>query len=585
MATPRWGMRAVVLAATGALVLAACGGGDGDDAPEETGAAGGNVEGQQGGTLYILDNAEQILHLDPQRNYTGEDLAFTGAFLTRTLTQYVSSEDPEEANGIVGDLATDTGTPNEDATEWSFTLRDDATWEDGSPVTCEDVKYGVSRTFAQDVITDGPQYAVSMLDIPAAKDGSSQYKGPYTGKGQELFDEAVICDGSTITFKLNKTVADFNYTVTLQSFSPVKESADTGEAYTDEVLSNGPYKIDEYSKADRLVLVRNENWDPASDPNRPAYPDEIVRLFAIDENAIDQRMIADSGDDQAALAYAVLPASKPQVFADDPRFNDRRWNEFDPYVRYIAINTSKVPNQQHRQAILAAMNRENLLAVLGGEFAGEEGDGIIKPNLALDYAPTELWTGLLGQEIPAQGDPDYAKQLIEESGEPMPKLTYDYPNNETRGKEAAAFIEAMDAAGIEVTPNPIEEGAYYGVVLDPEAQNELSWGGWGPDWANASTVVPELYGAQGGFNLSRYNKEGGVEDQAFEDEIQAALAETDRDAQAQMWQDLNTQGSELALVAPTQFGLDQRLWGSRLGNVYFWAPYGSYDYGQVFVNP
>ncbi len=584
MATPKWGIRAAALAATGALVLAACGGGGGDT-PEETGAAGGNVEGEQGGTLYRLSNAEQILHLDPQRNYTGEDLAFTGAFLTRTLTQYVSSDDPTEANGIVGDLATDTGTPNEDATEWAFTLRDDATWEDGSPVTCEDVKYGVSRTFAQDVITDGPQYAVSMLDIPTAKDGTSEYKGPYSGEGQELFDEAVVCDGDTITFKLNKTVADFNYAVTLQAFSPVKESADTGEAYTDEILSNGPYKIEEYSKGDRMVLVRNENWDPASDPNRPAYPDELVRLFAIDENAIDQRFQADAADDQMAIPSGpnVLPSSKPAVFADDPRFNERRWNEFDPYVRYIAINTSKVPNQKHRQAILAAMNRENLLTVLGGEFAGEEGDGIIKPNLAIDYAPTELWNGLLGQPIPGEGDPEFAKQLIEESGEPMPELTYDYPNNETRAKEAAAFIEAMDAAGIKVTPNPIEEGTYYGVVLDPEAQNELSWGGWGPDWANASTVIPELYGAQGGFNLSRYNQ-GGVEDQAFEDEIQEALATTDRDAQAQLWQDLNTKGSELGLVAPTQFGLDQRLWGSKVGNVYFWAPYGSFDYSQVFVN-
>jgi peptide/nickel transport system substrate-binding protein len=581
MATRTWGLRAVVLAASGALVLAACGGG-GDGDGEATDAAGGNVEGQQGGTLYMLDVSEQIQHLDPQRNYTGEDLAFTGAFITRTLTQYAYSPDPEEANGLVADLATDTGTPNEDATEWQFTLRDDATWEDGSPVTCEDVKYGVSRTFAQDVITDGPQFAVSMLDIPTDDEGASQYKGPFTGEGQELFDEAVSCDGQTITFTLNKTVADFNYTVTLQSFSPVKEEADTGEQYTDAPLSNGPYKIEEYSKGQQLVLVRNENWDPESDPNRPAYPDRIVWQFALDENAIDQRMIADSGDDQAALSLAIQPANKPQVFADDPRFNDRRWDEFDPYSRYIAINTALVPNLQHRQAILAAMNRENILTVLGGEFAGTEGDGIIKPNLALDYAPTELWEGLLGQEIPPQGDPEFAQQLIEESGEPMPELIYDYPETETRAKEAAAFIEAMDAAGIKVTPNPIESGIYYGTVLDKEAQNHLSWGGWGPDWANASTVIPELYGAQGGFNLSQYNA-GGVDDPEFEEQIQDALTTLDRDEQAVKWQELNTRGSELALVAPTQFGQDQRLWGSGLGNVYFWAPYGSYSYAQIFV--
>jgi ABC-type transport system substrate-binding protein len=95
-------------------------------------------------------------------------------------------------------------------------------------------------------------------------------------------------------------------------------------------------------------------------------------------------------------------------------------------------------------------------------------------------------------------------------------------------------------------------------------------------------VIPELYGAQGGFNLSQYNQ-GGVEDAEFEGQIQEALGETDRDAQAQLWQELNTRGSELALVAPTQFGQDQRIWGSGLGNVYFWAPYGSYPYAEIFI--
>ena len=613
MALPRWGVRAAVLAASGGLVLAACGGGDSGDG-EATDAAGGG-EGQQGGTLYIPTTGEQILHLDPQRNYTGEDLAFTGAFITRTLTQYNFSSDPTEANGIVGDLAVDTGTPNDDATEWTFELRDDATWEDGSAVTCEDIKYGVSRTFAQDVITDGPQYAVSMLDIPtidgyvsdseddedtvADEASGSAYAGPYVEEHRifqdealtqpfpndtAAFDSAVSCDGNTITFKLNKTVADFNYTVTLQSFSPVKESADTGEQYTDAPLSNGPYKIEEYTKGQKLVLVRNENWDPESDPLRPAYPDRIEYLFALEGSAIDQRNIADTGDDQYLLGNVggLQPSNLPQIFAEDPRFNDRRWNEFDPYVQYIAINTSKVPNEKHRQAILAALNRENILTVLGGEFAGSEADGVVKPNLALDYAETGLWTDLLGAEVPPQGDPELAQQLIEESGEPMPELVYDYPETETRGKEAAAFIEAMTAAGISVTPNPIESGTYYGTVLNPEVQNHLSWGGWGPDWANASTVIPELYGAQGGFNLSQYNQ-GGVADEEFEAKIQDALATIDRDEQATKWQELNTEGSQKALVVPMVFTQDQRLWGSGLGGVYFWAPYGSYGYADIYV--
>ncbi len=159
-------LHAVVLGAVAALVLSACGGGGSDTGSEDSG--NGPVKG---GTITFLTIQDQIQHLDPQRNYTGEDLAFTSAYLNRTLTSYKVSTDEKTANELTPDLATDTGTPNDDATSWSFTLKEGPTWEDGSPITCEDVKYGVSRTFATDLIVDGPQYAVAYLDIPTAKDG------------------------------------------------------------------------------------------------------------------------------------------------------------------------------------------------------------------------------------------------------------------------------------------------------------------------------------------------------------------------------------------------------------------------------
>ena len=63
---------------------------------------------------------------------------------------------------------------------WKFTLSDDAKWQDGKPVTCDDVKYGISRTFATDVITGGPTYAISLPRHPQARrTASSDYKGPY----------------------------------------------------------------------------------------------------------------------------------------------------------------------------------------------------------------------------------------------------------------------------------------------------------------------------------------------------------------------------------------------------------------------
>ena len=83
-----------------------------------------------------------------------------------------------------------------------------------------------------------------MLDIPTDKDGNSVYKGPYVtaGNDQAAFNKAVECtDDKTVVFHLNQPVGDFNYTVTLLSFSPVPKSADTGEKYDDKPVSSGPY--------------------------------------------------------------------------------------------------------------------------------------------------------------------------------------------------------------------------------------------------------------------------------------------------------------------------------------------------------
>jgi peptide/nickel transport system substrate-binding protein len=556
--------RLAVVAVAAALVLAACGGG---------GEGAATTDGEKGGTIYFLTEAEQILHLDPQRNYTGEDMAFAVGYLHRTLTQYKYSTDAAEANSLEPDMATDTGTSEEGGKVWKFTLKDGLKWEDGDEVTCEQVKYGVSRTFAQDVITDGPTFAISLLD------GVDDYKGPYdTSAGNDVaaFDNAVSCEDKTITFRLRNAMSDFNYAVTLTAFAPVKPEADTGEKYDERPLSNGPYKIESYAIGKELVLVRNDQWDASTDTLRTAFPDRIVYKFGLDASVIDQRLIADSGDDQFAAGFGVEPGSLATIFSDDPRFTDRRVDELDPYVRFFFINTQKVPNLKHRQAIAAAWPRAEWLTIAGGEFAGTLADGVIKPLLAQDYQPTNMWN-VDGTPIPDNGDTELAKKLIADSGEPMPALTIDYPQSPTNEKSIGALVTAFQKAGIKLTPNPLEPGGYYGYVFDEAKQGALSSGGWGPDWPNASTVIPEIYGKNGGFNLSR------IVDPAFDAKIEAARVIEDRVEQGKAWAALNTEASAQFWVIPTRFGKAQRIWGSKLGNSYLWAPYGSYPYGVMFV--
>jgi peptide/nickel transport system substrate-binding protein len=582
-------LRALTLGVATALVLAACG--TGTPSPSTSGAASGG-EDLKGGTIYLLTHNELFDQVDPQRAYTGEDLAFFGATIYRSLTAYKYSTDPIEATTLVPDLATDLGTASPDAKDWSFTLRDGATWEDGSDVTCEDVKYGVSRTFATDVINQGPTYQIQYLDIPGprpedTKDGFlSRYHGPYDKddtEGQALYDKAVECDGNKITFHLNGPHADFNYTVTL-GFSPVPEAKDTGEKYGDHPVSSGPYKVDTYDPGvgGKMVLVRNDAWDPASDPYRLAYPDVWEVDFGLDEKVIDQRLIESSGPDTTALEReGVQPENLAKVFIDpatpQPQFEGRAWSGQDPYALYVWINVEKVPNQKIRQAMAVALDREALRKNAGGTFTGDLADGVIKPNIGQDYAESGMWTDMFGQAVPDTGDPDLAKQLIADSGEAAPHLTYDYAQSPTADKSAAIIKESLEKAGFTVTANPIEAGAYYSIVFDPKKKHEFGAGGWGADWPNASTVIPPLFSHAGGWDLSE------VEDKDFNAKIAEAFAELDRAKQAKLWQDLNEFAMEQAWVIPTRFELTQRLAGTNVQPVYSWEAYGSWPYGIMYT--
>ena len=342
-----------------------------------------------GGTLYFLEHTPRLDHYDPSRIYTGRDLAFMNSFHTRTLVAY-NPVPGEKGTTLVPDLATNTGVPSNEAKTWKFTLRPGGTFEDGKAITCEDVKYGSSRVFATDVISDGPQYLVSWLDIPKNADGTSIYTGPYknTPAGVAAFNKAVTCKGSTITFNLNKSIADFNYLATYGVISPVQKKLDTGDKYDLNPQATGPYKIVENS-ATQLRLVRNTKWKKSSDSVRTPYPDEVIIQFGLDEEVIDQIMLEDTIPNAVNFG-GPLPTNRDKFFKD-AKFADRRMNNSDPYARYLAFNLVKMPCMEIRQAMYYARDAKALLDYAGGpDYAGSYATGVISPLLATDFAPTKV---------------------------------------------------------------------------------------------------------------------------------------------------------------------------------------------------
>ncbi len=489
--TSKWRAAGAFIAAAAVSVsLAACGG----SSSEGTTSAG--TAGKAGGTLYYLTK-RSAEHLDSQRMYIGRDLANMGRIAYRSLVQFPVTEDESKSLIPVPDLATDTGTSTEGGKVWSFTLKDGVKWQDGKPVTCADLKYGLSRSFATDVITGGPNYILGYLDVPQ-KDGAAVYNGPYKKVGQADFDKAVTCDGNTITYHFNKPWADFPLAVaSLRSFDPYRQDQDKGDASNFSVFSNGPYMLDGVWKSGSGgTYVRNPQYDPKTDGQRKALPDKIVFQEGLTEEIIYQRLIADNGNDKFMVTDRNIPPSMYGQITGSVA--DRSANPVSPFVDYLLPNfvSPRMKDPKVRQALMMATDRAAYVAANGGEKSAIVAQSLIHPS-TVGYVANPTFAA-----IPDAGDPEGAKKLLQEAGVKIPyPITYTYSGGTPKADNTAAALKAgWDKAGFSVTLDSLPD-TYYDVVNKPNnTKSDVMWGGWGADWPGVSTVLPPLFDSR--LNLS-----------------------------------------------------------------------------------
>jgi len=206
--------RVAVLVGLALLATAGCSDADAKNTPQPP---------RTGGTLHVIVSAKPA-HLDPQRIATATE-ANVSRLITRTLTTF-RSEPGAAASEIVGDLATDAGRPSEGNRVWDFKLKDDVRWEDGTPITCADVKYGVERSFSS-LFSVAQPYAKTYLA------GADSYAGPFTGgnNGGKGLASVQCLDQRNIKFTLAQPVGDFGYTVAMSVFAPVPAKQVTKELY------------------------------------------------------------------------------------------------------------------------------------------------------------------------------------------------------------------------------------------------------------------------------------------------------------------------------------------------------------------
>ncbi|MBB4895570.1 peptide/nickel transport system substrate-binding protein [Streptomyces olivoverticillatus] len=563
---------AAVLTATFALGAAGCSGGKpaagGKNGGKNPAAAnvGASIGGTpvKGGTLTVLSN-QDFTHLDPARNWVMSDMDFGTRLLYRTLVTYKAAPGTQGGQ-LVPDLATDLGTPSNGAKTWTFHLKQGVKYEDGSPVTAQDVKYNVERSFSPD-LPGGSDYAARYL---AGADG---YQGPAQGKH---LDSVQTPDDHTIVFELRKPFAEFPNATVMPTFAPVPQSQDKGPQFDNRPFSSGPYKVDSYDRGKKLVLVRNDKWDPKTDEVRKAYPDKLVVVMGLKANQIDDRMIASQGADASAVPwFALRPESAAKVLPS-AEVRSRLLAESQNCTDMVQMHTGRAPfdDVKVRQAVQYALDKDAVLTASGGPAFND---------LSTSYMPASLFGGKQPDtlKISASGDVEKAKQLLKEAGKPDGFSTRITVSAGDKGR-AEAIQQSLGKAGIKVTIETVDPSAFYATIGDTKNRTDMVYTGWCPDYPSGSTFLPFVFDG-------RYIKEKGnsgnhslFRDEATMKRMDEIAAMTDTKQAAQAWQQLD---GDILAKAPTVPVLTRRwplVLGTNIAGAYGHNSFGGQlDYATV----
>jgi len=527
----------------------------------------------EGGTLNILNQGD-FEHVDPARNYVGGTLDFYRLFI-RTLTQYRTYNGKTE---LVPDLASDLGTTKDGGLNWTFKLRSGIKYEDGTAVTCEDMKYGIERTYNDDVLDGGTTYAHDFLANP------TDYAGPYTTPTKDLTSVVCSASGDAISFKLAQKVPYFPYVTTFGAFSPVPKAKDTKQNYDLHPMATGPYKIDSYDRGKQMTLVRNSYWDPKTDPLRHQFPDTIKVKFGYEQNALEQQLISDSGEARTGMSLDTNVITNIGSVVGNSKYASRFFGFNSPYARYLAINMDKVKNSNVRKAIQCAVDLKTVLLAAGGSAAGVYANSLIPSNVDPSYRNFDV----CGRDVTKKPEAQVAaaKKLLASAPAAQKSLLFAYRDKGVEPQRAAAVQAALQAVGFKVTMQKLPRAGYYTAIAKRGVSTEpdLIQTSWGFDWPAASGIVYALLDGRtmtkidAHSNYSRQNVPG----------IQALFRAADKapsiDAQEKQLGDIEQKlVQDYAAVVPLYIETSNFIVGSGLGGVQADGGYGTISPINAYV--
>jgi peptide/nickel transport system substrate-binding protein len=576
----KFGLTAVAAAA--ALTIAACGGSSGGG----TGSGGGgssssvsfnegvtkvvNPSTTTGGTITYADSSTPD-SFDPGNTYYAWVLNFNRLYATPLVL--FKSCPGSCGDQIVPGLATSLGQVSDNGLTWTYHLKQGVTYQDGTPVTSQDVKYAVERTFDRTVLANGPSY------FPVLLKGGANYPGPYKDKSKAGLSSISTPDKYTIQFHLASPYPDFNYVVAFSNTSPVPQAKDTGTNYQLHVQSTGPYMFQSYQLNKQLTLVKNPKYKASWDTQAKQLANKIVIDLNVNANDLDNRLLA--GDIQVdAAGTGVQAAARAKILASNSLKQDSD-NPLAGFLWFIYLNTKVAPmnNLNCRIAVEYAANKTELQTAYGGPVAGGQ---IASTTLIPDqigYKKFDLYEAT----TQPSGDLTKAKAALKACGQPSGFTTgMAYRSDRPKEVQAAQALQSSLArVGIKLQLHGYPSGNYYsdfaGVPKFVHSHDlGINIGGWAADWPNGNGMLDELVNGNtivsaGNTNISELN------DPVINNLFTKANSESGSTRDA-IWTQIDHQVMKDAAILPEVYAKSLIYRSKDLTNVYVQPQYGMYNY-------
>jgi peptide/nickel transport system substrate-binding protein len=392
----------------------------------------------------VVSQGSDVLTLDPML-----DTSPIGVNVFRNVFDALTRI---EADGSVTPLLAVSWSASEDTKTWEFTIRTNAKFHDGQPITADDIVWNYKRLLGE-------------------------MKSPVRSYISKLTSVEVSAP-NTVRFVLSEPFAPFDRQVSLISIISKRAFEEIGAAkFALAPIGSGPFKVVRWVKDDRVELAAvNDYWAGAPKIKTLIFkpvPSETTRAAALSSGELD-----------------VVPILPPALVAS---LGNRRGLRIERVasnkVVYVGFDVKNplLSDVRIRQAVDLAIDR-NALSSLLLRGLGKPSGQVVAP-VTFGYA-TDI--------EPSPFDPARAKQLVAASGYKGDKIGLQYPNNNLAfGEEVAqAIANFLGRVGINVELQGMEYSAFFPLWANRKL-NSMHLFAYGPSIMDADLIIGSLYDSSG----------------------------------------------------------------------------------------